>query len=214
MNNEANKRNDLYTIGYSGFTIDNFIDVLKINSVNAIADVRSTPYSKFKPEYNREKLKSILNSNDIEYVFLGDLCGARIDDQECYRNGKADYSLIAQHPKFREGIKRIRKGLEKYRIALLCAEKDPVSCHRMILICRHLRSDEIKIFHIIDFNIMLTQSECEARLLKLFGLDQPEIFRDVNEQINEAYQRQAEKIAYVSETANNYSDDYGDQKNE
>ncbi|MCJ7615762.1 MAG: DUF488 domain-containing protein [Desulfobacterales bacterium] len=198
--------NELYTIGYSGFTIDEFINVLKKHGINAIADVRSVPYSKFKPEYNSDNLKAKLkNSSSIEYVFLGDLCGARIEAQECYKNGKADYALIAKHPKFQEGIKRIKKGLEKYRIALLCAEKDPVSCHRMILICRHLRADDIKIFHIIDFRSVLTQSECEARLLKLFKLDQPDLFRNVNDQITEAYKKQAEKIAYVAETSAEYT---------
>lgn len=206
MDDQTNKKNELYTIGYSGFTIDEFINVLKKHGINAIADVRSVPYSKFKPEYNRDNLKAKLkNSSSIEYVFLGDLCGARIEAQECYKNGKADYALIAKHPKFQEGIKRIKKGLEKYRIALLCAEKDPVSCHRMILICRHLSADDIKIFHIIDFRSVLTQSECEARLLKLFKLDQPELFRDVNDQITEAYEKQAEKIAYVAETAAEYT---------
>lgn len=207
MDDTAHKINELYTIGYSGFTINEFIDVLTKHGINAIADVRSVPYSKFKPEYNSGKLKTKLNNSGIEYAFLGDLCGARIDAQECYRNGKADYDLIAKHPKFQEGIKRIKRGLEKYRIALLCAEKDPVSCHRLILICRHLRADDIKIFHIIDFKSVLTQGECEARLLKLFKLDQPELFRDVNDQITEAYARQAEKIAYVAETAAEYTAD-------
>ncbi|MCK4468012.1 MAG: DUF488 domain-containing protein [Desulfobacterales bacterium] len=205
MNDQANKINELYTIGYSGFTLNEFINVLKKHGINAIADVRSVPYSKFKPEYNRDNLKAKLKNSSIEYVFLGDLCGARIEAQECYKNGKADYALIAKHPKFQEGIKRIKKGLEKYRIALLCAEKDPVSCHRMILICRHLSADDIKIFHIIDFRSVLTQSECEARLLKLFKLDQPDLFRDVNDQITEAYEKQAEKIAYVAESAAEYT---------
>lgn len=207
MNAEANMKSELYTIGYSGFTLNEFIDVLSRHGITAIADVRSVPYSKFKPEYNTDHLRIELKNNGIEYVFLGDLCGARIDANECYVNGKADYGLIAKHPKFQEGLVRIRKGLEKYRIALLCAEKDPVSCHRLILICRHLRMDGIRIFHIIDPKRVLSQSECEERLRKLFKLDQPELFRDVNDQIEEAYNRQAEKIAYVAENADGYTSD-------
>ena len=214
MNDKANKINELYTIGYSGFTLNEFIDVLTKHGINAIADVRSVPYSKFKPEYNSDKLKTKLKNSSIEYVFLGDLCGGRIDAQECYNNGKADYGVIAKHPTFQEGIERIKKGLEKYRIALLCAEKDPIFCHRLILICRHLRTDGIKIFHIIDSKSILTQSECEERLLKLFKLDQPELFRDVNDQITEAYNRQAEKIAYVAETATDYTSDTEGSSNE
>lgn len=172
MSNKAPKTKELYTIGYSGFSIDEFVMILKKRRINAIADVRSIPYSKYRPEYNSKELKAHLKSSDIEYVFLGNLCGARINDQECYKDGKADYTLIAKHPKFKEGLKRIKKGLEKYRIALLCAEKDPVFCHRMILICRNLRLEDIKIYHIIDATSVLTQNQCEERLLKMFDLDQ------------------------------------------
>ncbi|MBU3981454.1 MAG: DUF488 domain-containing protein [Proteobacteria bacterium] len=84
----------LFTIGYSGFTLNEFIDVLSRHGITAIADVRSVPYSKFKPEYNSDHLRIELKNNGIEYVFLGDLCGARIDANECYVNGKADYMRI------------------------------------------------------------------------------------------------------------------------
>jgi uncharacterized protein (DUF488 family) len=170
MNKQISRTNSLYTIGYSGFTIGEFITTLKNNSINAIADVRSMPYSKHRPEFNSDKLKIELKRNGIEYVFLGDLCGARINDKECYRNGKADYDLIAKNPKFIEGLNRIKKGMAKYRIALLCAEKDPVYCHRMILICRNLKSHDINILHIVSPEIIQTQNECEERLLKIFKL--------------------------------------------
>ena len=200
--------NDLFTIGYSPHTLDSFLSILKKYQISALADVRSSPYSQFKPEFNKNSLKDFLKEHKIAYVFLGDHCGARVEDPSCYVNGKVDYKLVAENQKFKEGLERIKKGLENFRIALMCAEKDPVSCHRMILICRSLlKSDDINIIHIIDFKNVLTQSECEARLLKLFKLDQPEFFRDVNDQIAEAYERQAEKIAYVAETAADYTED-------
>ena len=200
--------NDLFTIGYSPHTLDSFLSILKKYQISALADVRSSPYSQFKPEFNKNSLKDFLKEHKIAYVFLGDHCGARVEDPSCYVNGKVDYKLVAENQKFKEGLERIKKGLENFRIALMCAEKDPVSCHRMILICRSLlKSDDINIIHITDFKNILTQSECEARLLKLFKLDQPEFFRDVNDQIAEAYERQAEKIAYVAETAADYTED-------
>ncbi len=96
-----------------------------------------------------DRLKALLKNNSIRHVFLGDMVGARIDDKACYVNGKADYGRIVAHPKFREGLARIRTGMEKYRIALLCSEKDPIACHRTILICRNLKEDNIWIYHII-----------------------------------------------------------------
>jgi uncharacterized protein (DUF488 family) len=118
---------EIFTIGYSTFSVDGFIETLNRNNITAIADVRSSPYSRFRPEFNRENLKQILLRNNIAYVFLGEECGARINAPECYINGKADYHLIANHPKFQEGLRRIREGLKRYRIALMCAEKDPIT---------------------------------------------------------------------------------------
>lgn len=198
MGNQIKKKK-LFTIGYSSFEIDDFISVLKLNAVDAVADVRSVPYSKYRPEYNYEKLQNKLQRNGIKYVFLGDLCGARINDPECYVDGKVDFSILAMHPKFKEGRERIIKGLDKYNIALLCAEKDPLSCHRMILICRNLRDQKIEISHIIDRDNTISNDECEERLLRLFKLYQPDIFMSCEERIMEAYNLQGKKIAYSDE---------------
>ena len=200
----------LYTIGYSGFTPDEFIAVLKKNEIDVVADVRSSPYSKFRPEYNHDNLKALLKNDDIRHVFLGDLVGARIDDKACYVNGKADYDLIAAHPKFREGLNRIRAGMEKYRIALLCAEKDPITCHRTILICRNLKGNDIRIFHIIDSGRVETQEECEKRLIKYLKLDQRKLFHDDSDLVADAYRMQADKIAYVAETGAGYTVEEGE----
>jgi len=207
-------KNRIYSIGYAIHTIESFINTLKKFNITAIADVRSQPYSKFKPEFNRENLKQALINNGIEYVFLGDNIGARIEAPECYKNGKADYHLISKRPLFQKGVGRILKGMKKYSIAIMCAEKDPINCHRTILICKHLKNDNIKIIHIIDSNTTENHTETELRLMKLYQFDQPDLFINDSERLEEAYNRQWGKIAYVAETAADYTGDNEGSSNE
>ena len=194
----------LYTIGYSSHSTESFIAALKQFEITAIADVRSQPYSRFKPEFNRENLKKSLAGNHVEYVFLGDYIGARIKAPECYRDGQADYGLIAKHPLFQEGIDRLLNGMKKFRIAMMCAEKDPINCHRTILICRELKKYEIRICHIIDSNTCEDHPDAELRLMKLYHLEHPQLFMKDSERLEEAYLRQSEKIAYVADDMDQY----------
>jgi len=188
--------NKLFTIGYSPHSLDSFFHVLSRHEITALVDVRSSPYSKYKPEFNQESLTRFLTIKKIAYVFLGDYCGARIDDPSCYVNGKVDYRLVAKNQKFKEGLIRIKKGMENYKIALMCAEKDPITCHRTILICRNLLQPEIKIKHLLSDGSVETHEESEKRLLKLFKLNDPDLFRSEQQRIDDAYSLQGEKIAY------------------
>ncbi|MGD9159886.1 MAG: DUF488 domain-containing protein [Desulfobacteraceae bacterium] len=197
--------NELFTIGYSPHIHDSFLRVLKKHKITAVADVRSSPYSKFKPEFNKDQLAKFLSKHGIVYVFLGDLCGARVDDPSCYVNGKVDYTLVAENPKFKEGLTRIINGMEKFRIALMCAEKDPITCHRTILICRNLTPKGINIKHILSTGKTESHEESEQRLLKIFDLNHPDMFRSEQQRLNDAYFRQGEKIAYeIAEPTSEY----------
>jgi uncharacterized protein (DUF488 family) len=199
--------NELFTIGYSPHIHDSFLRVLKKHKITAVADVRSSPYSKFKPEFNKDQLAEFLNEHGIAYVFLGDLCGARVEDPSCYVNGKVDYTLVAENPKFKEGLKRIINGMAKFRIALMCAEKDPITCHRTILICRNLTSRGINIKHILSNGRTEDHKDSEQRLLKIFGLNHPDMFRSEQQRLNDAYLRQGKKIAYeTAEPTSEYED--------
>jgi len=191
--------NKLFTIGYSNHSIETFISILKKYGINVIVDVRSTPFSSFKPEFNKDTLNIDLKKGGIKYLFLGNECGARFDEPSCYRNGKADYKLIAQHKKFQNGLKRINDGSENFTIALMCAEKDPINCHRMILICRNLKNFGLPIYHILDLDNIESQKEAESRLLRLFKLNQLDMFESENDQLEKAYNMQGEKIAYKTE---------------
>jgi len=195
--------NELFTIGYFPHTLDSFLGVLQKYKISALTDVRSMPYSRFKPEFNQEQLKKFLKLHGIAYVFLGDYCGARVEDPSCYVGGKVDYGLVAESQKFKEGIERIKKGMEKFRIALMCAEKDPITCHRTILICRNLLSTGVKIKHILGNGRIEEHKASEQRLMKLFELNHPDLFRSERQRIDEAYSRQGEKIAYKTAEPSN-----------
>lgn len=199
--------NVLFTIGYSPHIPDSFLRVLKKHKITAVADVRSSPYSQFKPEFNKDQLTQFLNKHGIAYVFLGDFCGARVEDPSCYVNGRVDYLLVAENPKFKEGLKRIINGMEKYRIALMCAEKDPITCHRTILVCRNLSDKGIDIKHIMSNGRTEDHKDSEQRLLKIFGLNHPDMFRSEQQRLIAAYIRQGEKIAYeTAEPTSEYKD--------
>src|SRR5574341_825421 len=167
---------NLYTIGHSTHSIDQFIELLSMHSVTAVGDVRSRPYSQYNPQFNREGLRDVLKQRGIEYVFLGEQLGARSKNPRHYSDGKVQYHSIATSSEFRHGLARVRKGLKTYRIALLCAEKDPIVCHRAILICRHLRISEIAINHIRGDGTLETNSQLEQRLLHLFKFPDQDLF--------------------------------------
>ncbi len=194
--------NTLFTIGYANRAIDDFIVLIKQHKITALCDVRSMPYSSRHPDFNREPLKKALKSHNIEYVFLGDELGARPKDPSCYINGKAIYQRIAATTSFKNGLERIRFGMQKgFVLALMCAEKDPMTCHRSILICRNLRGQGIDIRHIIDHETTETQADLEKRLITQLKLH-PDMFKDAdsNALIERAYDVQGDRIAFVEKS--------------
>ncbi|MBF0468549.1 MAG: DUF488 domain-containing protein, partial [Desulfamplus sp.] len=148
------------------------------------------------PQFNRETIEAQLKKNGIQYVYLGKELGPRSDDPQCYKNGKAAYNLIADTVFFREGLNRLKKGIEKYRIALMCSEKDPITCHRMILICRKVRDNDIQIHHILDNGELESNKEAEKRLMSVLKIPELTLFDDPETLINQAYDIQSEKIAF------------------
>ncbi|MDT8378341.1 MAG: DUF488 domain-containing protein [Desulfotignum sp.] len=186
----------IYTIGHSTHTTDEFLSLLKRHAVTAVADVRSSPYSRFNPQFNRETLEKDLKAHRIAYVYLGDCLGPRSGDPGCYVDGKAAYRLIAETELFRQGINRLKKGMAQHTIALMCSEKDPVSCHRMILVCRHLKDNTLEILHILEDGNLETNEAAEKRLMKLLKIPELDLFAGLEELIDQAYDIQGEKIAY------------------
>lgn len=186
----------IYTIGHSTHPIDKLIELLKQQSITAISDVRSRPYSRINPQFNREPLKQALRDENIQYVFLGDALGARSEDKRCYRNGQVQYDLLAETELFKRGIERVKEGARMYRVALMCAEKEPLECHRTILIARKLAEEGISIRHILGDGRVEEHDQTIERLITNLKLSQNDMFRSNDEVVREAYAIQGNAIAY------------------
>jgi uncharacterized protein (DUF488 family) len=213
-----NNSKELFTIGHSNHTIEAFIGLLQQHGITALADVRSHPYSRYLPHFTQSALKAALLNAGIRYVFLGKELGARPNNPDCYVEGKALYERIAATELFSEGIQRLLKGTESYKIALMCAEKDPITCHRAILVCQNIRQFALDINHILNDGNLESHARLEERMLDLHGLSdakqnkpkQLSLFdavestdtsiRPKEERLKEAYYLQGDKIAYQEKT--------------
>jgi len=196
----------LYTIGHSTYEIEDFISLLKNNSINTIVDVRSIPYSKFASQYNRETLKYFLKKNKIYYIFMGDLLGARYEDKSLlFNDGKVNFKKVQEIKSFQDGIARLDKGITKgYNISLMCSEKEAFDCHRFGLISKFLTKNSIDVNHIYPDKVV-SQKVLEQELLKKYNkkLPKADLFNlDItkNLQIQLAYELRNKDIAYNSIT--------------
>lgn len=188
----------VYTIGHSNGSMERLLEMLCQHEITAVADVRSRPYSKFNPQFNREALSTSLRSAAMEYVFLGQELGARSEDSACYRDGRAQYSLIAKTAGFERGIARLRAGMDRFRVAILCAEKEPLACHRGILISRYLHDRGVDVRHILEDGSLEQHQASLLRLLQMHGIQENHLFHSPDELIEIAYQKQAEEIEYTA----------------
>ena len=187
---------DVYTIGHSNHSIATFIELLILHGVHAVADVRSHPYSRFNPQFNRKSLSASLETAGISYAFLGRELGARPADDACYIDGKVQYDLLARTSLFQEGLARVAGNAASQRLALMCAEKDPLTCHRAILVCRHLEDRGITTQHIREDGRLESHDEVLARLLIEIGIEERDMFRSREELIGEAYRQRGQQIAH------------------
>lgn len=194
--------NLVLTIGHSNHSIEHFIDLLRFHGVTSVTDVRSHPYSRYAPQFSHDPLRDTLRDHGIAYVFLGRELGTRIQNPACYVKGKAQYDLIAREPSFRQGITTIRQGIEHYRMALLCAEKDPIECHRAILVARHLVKNGLPVSHIHADYELETHDALENRLLKMLKMPGGDILKCREDYIEDAYAIQSERIAYEDQRMN------------
>jgi uncharacterized protein (DUF488 family) len=139
----------LYTIGHSNHELENFLDLLRLYRIQVLADVRSQPFSRYTPHFNREVLQSALNSAGVKYLFLGDQLGGRPEGEEFYdAEGHVLYYAVAESPNFLTGIERLLEGIKQYRVAIMCSEEDPAVCHRFLLVTRVLDERGVEIRHI------------------------------------------------------------------
>ncbi len=186
----------IFTVGYTVGTLTQYFGYLAAHDITAICDVRSTPYSRHRPEFSRDTIRQAAACRNIAYIFMGKALGGRPADADKYVNGRVSFRRIARSAAFQQGLERLRRGLgEGYRLVLMCAEKDPINCHRAILICRHLRATDLEIQHITEGGLLENHRDTEHRLMQLHGI-QPELFATEAQLIERAYDLQEEKIAH------------------
>jgi uncharacterized protein (DUF488 family) len=186
----------IFTIGHSNHSEEAFLALLKAHDISAVADVRSHPYSRYAPQFSYDAIRSLLKKAGISYVFLGRELGPRSEDPDCYEGDRVSYERLAGTEEFKKGIERLKKGAGTYRIAILCSEKDPILCHRMILICRALKSASLEIFHILEDGRKEPLQDAERRLLKHLKLSEENLFETREALIDRAYRMQGQRIAY------------------
>lgn len=188
--------NNIFTVGHSTHSIKKLLDLLALHKINAVADVRSSPYSRMNPQYNREDLQRALNKVGIRYVFLGKELGARSDNPTCYLNDKVQYDQLAKTDLFQSGIERVVEGVNSYTVTLMCAEKDPLHCHRTILVARELVKRGLTVIHILGNGTLEAHADSIGRLMSELGMRADDMFLSRTEIEDMAYTKQAEKIAY------------------
>lgn len=186
----------IYTIGHSNQPLASFLSLLAQYEITAVADVRSYPRSKTNPQFDQNSLKKDLEEHNVTYVFLGKELGARSENANCYKDRKVQYECLARTESFQEGLRRLRRGMQKYRVALMCAEAEPLDCHRAILISRYLRDLDIPVKHILKDGRLEDHELSMDRLLRTLDIHENLVLRTKAEMIAEGYRVQGDRIAY------------------
>lgn len=187
----------VFTIGHSNHSAEALMSLLQRHVIEVVADVRSSPVSRRCPQFSRNELKLTLAEAGIRYVFLGDQLGARPKDRDCYVDGRVKYDRLASTAAFQAGLDRVMLGSTEYRVALLCAEKDPLDCHRTILVARHLAERGLDVMHILADGALEAHGETMDRLLASLQLCSDDLFLAREAILSQAYDRQGDKIAFV-----------------
>lgn len=157
----------IYTIGYTGFKLDEFKKILRENNISCVVDVRSNPSSKYYPDYNSNNLKSFLNKNGIRYRHYGEEFGARQNSLKYYTNGYMDFEKFTKSQQFWEGFHKIEAGINlNYVFVLMCAEKNPYDCHRSIMISRVFYDNGYDVKHILADGNIESQNDIENQFLE------------------------------------------------
>lgn len=192
---------DLYTIGYATKDINEFVNILKLNNINCLVDVRSSPFSKQFPDYNEYNLKKVLNKNSILYLSFGKEFGARRDEIEAYKKVKmyddsiidvVSFEQVYTLDTFKTGYNRILTGIEKgYRIAFMCSEKYAYDCHRGIMVAEYFHRQGYNIKHIVDFNNIMEHEHIEVVL--------KENYLKVKKKFERLHSAQLNELQYASD---------------
>jgi uncharacterized protein (DUF488 family) len=139
----------VFTIGHSIHSLEKLVNLLKRNRIEVVVDIRSQPYSRNVPHFNKDNLEKEIKKSGLKYLFLGKELGGRPSERQFYdQEGFVLYSKIAESPEFKTGLERLLNGIERFRVALMCSEENPMNCHRRLLVGRVLASVGVEVLHI------------------------------------------------------------------
>ncbi|MGP6089511.1 DUF488 domain-containing protein [Antarctobacter jejuensis] len=189
----------IYTVGHSTQPAESFVRLLHANGVTAVADVRSSPYSRHAPQFNTDALKDTLKGQGVAYAFLGKELGARSEDESCYVGNTVSYQKLAQSPLFLSGIQRVEEGGQRFQIALMCSERDPTECHRTILVSRVLQERGAQVCHILGDGTLEPHRNTMLRVLDILGTPRGDMLDSEDDLIARAYEGREKQIAYRRE---------------
>ena len=191
------------TVGHSNHPLETFVSLLQQHDVTTLADVRSAPYSRFNPQFNRKSLDAALQTHGIAYRFMGHALGGRPEDPSCYEDGRVRYDRLAQTSLYRDGIDRVVAAARDERIALMCAEKEPLDCHRTLLVGRTLSGRGVAVTHILADGALEPHADTMDRLLDSVKLPRGDLLHSKQELIEQALALKEGRIAYTSRTSRN-----------
>ena len=192
-------RSPVFTIGHSNYAAEVFLGLLLRHEIEEVVDVRSSPHSRYNPQFNRRALQAALAEAGVGYVFMGAQLGGRPADPSCYDGeGRVQYDRLAETDAFKESVQRVIRRAGERRIALMCSEKEPLACHRTLLISRVMAARGIAVEHILADGNLEGHAVVMDRLLDRFKLPiDGDMFRSREQLIADAVSRQAGKVAYV-----------------
>ena len=190
---------DLFSIGHSNIPADRFIAMLRAAGANAIADVRTTPASRHFPWFARKNLAARLEREGMAYLTYGETLGGRPRDAALYRDGVADYEAMARQPDYQAGITRLIADAARHRVCMMCAEREPLDCHRCLLVARTLAARGLAVGHVLHDGAIEPHAATEQRLLQRDG-GSDDLFTGQDARIAAAYRRRARAVAYRRKT--------------
>jgi uncharacterized protein (DUF488 family) len=186
----------ILTIGHSNHSAERFRNLLDAHGVEMILDVRSSPYSRHAPQFNRQDLTEWLSSSGVEYLFAGKSLGGRPANPLLYESGRVSYAKMALTTEFISSLRRLVSWSRTTRCALLCAEAEPLDCHRFLLIGKALSSRQIHVQHILPDGRIEPHEFGERRLVRFLKMDQSELFDSTDRAIAKAYEIQELRVAF------------------
>jgi uncharacterized protein (DUF488 family) len=187
---------DLFTVGHSNIAAERFVAMLHGAGVEAVADVRSIPASRFCPWFSAKNLAPLLAGARINYLFFGDELGGRPRDPSLYRDGVADYEAMARQHGFQTGLDRLLGYAKEQRLCLMCSERDPLDCHRCLLVARAVAARGVAIGHVLHDGTIRSHAAIEQRLLDFAGEGSDLFATGQGERLAAAYRRRARGVAY------------------